>query len=695
MFRRNGGKKEKPKKEYASFSGQFPPEEWPVRDEDDLNNLPRDLEHAIIKRINPELTVDNLTRHTVLMKKLEERRERGIEKVLDKGVDKDDKGVDKGMSTEVLASSKLRHHHSSKAGAGKRSAQKASRSKRRSHSSKEKHREKEKDKDKNKASICADNYPEGEDLIPTRLRVEIAVDEPVQVEECGTAEGKSLYKKRIENPFQAHPLKEAENRIPAAREHRRREVKEHKTSGSGRKDRTSHRSKSWDPHRARLMAADGENEGKFTTSEEQYNCNPERDFSADLLFQSDTKPSRELPLNYSSVYPQSSTLRIDDKVRQREDRESKHFQDAPEYDSMPDRSQNIVGSLPNIQQYSSANASLSTHPYELAIINNAYDPNLPWPKPSLQRKHSLRLSNPQKDSTQRPNELSETTETQNLQEIRPVTVNNREQRAMSLGERLELTSNSTALVTDTDGFTEDDCRLYQRAADQEDDDACSSLCLNDDEVTQDASKYTAGGADYQGHQLVYQNRDSNLKYQGPHSRHFKSNFHQPEITLMQGSADQISLAVQREDTLSPSRPEDTSWRLHRQHQKIRSPRTESKSSPKWDAAIQGERQHKDDLDLDCSEACEVGDSSIFDYCQTSEIESDTETVRKSADEGDGESAHWAAEVEKKEEEEKHVPQAHRAALSMPDGARGPDVREAVETGENQSITGDSGIDSPR
>uniref|UniRef100_A0A8D0A744 Storkhead box 1 n=1 Tax=Sander lucioperca TaxID=283035 RepID=A0A8D0A744_SANLU len=583
LFRRNGGKKEKPKKEYASFSAQFPPEEWPVRDEEDLNNLPRDLEHAIIKRINPELTVDNLTRHTVLMKKLEERRERGVDRVLDRGLDKDDKGVNKGMSTEILAFSKPRHHHSSKA--GKRSAQKASRSKRRAHSSREKQKERQKEGVKSKDPICADEYPEGEDLIPARLRVEIPVDDPDQVEEGGAVEGKSLYKKRIENPFQTHPIKEAEPIIPATinKEHRRREVKEGKALGPGRKDRTSHRSKSWDPHRAKVIAADGEHAGKSPISEDRYDCVHERDLTADHLLQADIKINREPPLDYNSAYPQSSTLRIDDKFRHQREGNNKE-----------NHSQTIDDSLSN-KQYSNTNAIPPTHPYEL-VVNHTHDLTLPWPKPSLQRKHSLGLSNPQRDEIQRL-ELSshqqacETTATQELREIRPVTE-----------------------IIDVEN-------------------------------------------------LVYHN-------------------HEPDLGA----------------SLSSTRSGETSWRRHHHHQKTRLPGAQSESSPRQDTLIQGDRRHEVNHDLDCLETSEVADSSIFDYCQTSEIESDTETVRKSADEGDGESAHWAAEVEEVQEDEFNetgVPQTHRAVLSMPSGVRGAEIGEAVEMGENQSITGDSGIDSPR
>ncbi|XP_075933539.1 storkhead-box protein 1 [Anarhichas minor] len=710
LFRRNGGKKEKPKKEYTSFSAQFPPEEWPVRDEEDLNNLPRDLEHAIIKRINPELTVDNLTRHTVLMKKMEERRERGADRVLDRGLDKDDKGVDKGMSTEILA--KPRHHHSSKA--GKRSAQKTSRSKRRAHSSREKQKEKEKERVKSKAPICADNYPEGEDLIPSRLRVEIPVDEQDQVEEGGAVEGKSLYKKRIENPFQTHPVKEAEPIIPATsnKEHRRREVKEGKVPGPGRKDRTSHRSKSWDPHRAKVITADGEHAGKSPTSEDRYSCVHERDLTADHLIQADIKINSELPLDYSSAYPQSSTLRIDDKIRhQREvngkeswerEGENGHFQEA-QYNGVPDHSQAIDDSLSNIQQYSNTNAILPTHSYE-RVINHSYEPTPPWLKPSLQRKHSLRLSNPQRDDTQRPEfsshqQACETTAaTQEQREIRPVTISKGEPRTMSQGERPELIADSPPSITDTDGFTEDDYRLYQRAGEQEDEDACSSLCLNEEEIIDAANAYRTGVVDYHGHQLVYHDHESDLQYQGPRRHYYNSNFHQTQVASTQDSRDStftdlMPPPTQREASLSPTRPGETGWRLHHRCQRTRSPGAQSESSPRRGTLIQVERRH-----VDCPERSEVADGSIFDYCQTSEIDSDTETVRKSADEGDGESAHWAAEVEvvqADELDETGVPQTQRGVLSMPSGARGAEIGEAVEIGENQSITGDSGIDSPR
>lgn len=661
LFWRNGAKKEKPRKEYASFSGQFPPEEWPVRDEDDLNNLPRDLEHAIIKRINPELTVDNLTRHTVLMKKLEERRDRGIDRVLDKGLDTSDKGVDKGMSTEILSFSRSKHHYSSKA--GKRSAHKASRSRRRAHSSRDKSKEKE--KVKNKAPICADDYLEREDLIPARLRVEIPTDEPDRAEECGAAEEKSLYKKRIENPFQTHPVKESEVNSPQTinRQHRGLEVKEGGVLGMGKRTRTGYRSKSWDPHRAKSNMEDGEQATKSPTSVDRSSNLQKRDLAVNDL-QTDMKVPRELPPDYSSAYPQSSTLRIDDKVRQQ--------REVLDQESWEGQSKNGTFSVLDHQPTL----------YE-PTVSQPYDPTAPCPKPP---SHSLRHSNPARDNvlfTDKQQFACEPTVLQQQEELRPITISNKQKRRVNPKEQL-----NSLPSTDTDGFFEEDCQLCQRAEDQEEEDACSSLCLNEEDIIDLTKVSPAGVSKYQSQASSNNNE--------PLAQCYSLRVPQPRLTSLLTSRDAafkdlISPAVQRGASSTPPRCGDSRLGLGHHNQKTASPGSRGDSNFRPSVSNQGESQPEWNLDLDCANPSDIADESIFDYCQTSEMESDADTVRKSTNEGDSE---WAAELEKEQGDQfggTCAPRSQRASPGKPAGA----VRSGAGETENQSITGDSGIDSPR
>uniref|UniRef100_A0A8C3KMT4 Storkhead box 1 n=1 Tax=Calidris pygmaea TaxID=425635 RepID=A0A8C3KMT4_9CHAR len=172
LFWRSASKKEKHKKQYSTFSAQFPPKEWPVRDEDDLDNIPRDVEHEIIKRINPTLTVDNLIKHTLLMQKFEEQK----------------KYISKGTSAEV---STVRQNHLSKDCVPKTQSKTAKQS-RKTKSNKEK-------------QISRSNRKSHvHELISQNTKLEENLSLPPRNQQASDAAAGShvIYKKQIKNPFQ-------------------------------------------------------------------------------------------------------------------------------------------------------------------------------------------------------------------------------------------------------------------------------------------------------------------------------------------------------------------------------------------------------------------------------------------------------------------------------------------------------------
>ncbi|KAM9273635.1 storkhead-box protein 1 [Morus bassanus] len=172
LFWSSPSKKEKCKKEYSTFSAQFPPKEWPVRDEDDLDNIPRDIEHEIIKRINPTLTVDNLIKHTILMQKFEEQK----------------KNISKGTSAEA---SIVRQNHLSKDCIQK------TRSKTAKHTRKIKS-EKERQSSRSNSKSHIHELTSQNEKLEENPSLPIRNQQPSDV----AVESQVIYKKQIKNPFQ-------------------------------------------------------------------------------------------------------------------------------------------------------------------------------------------------------------------------------------------------------------------------------------------------------------------------------------------------------------------------------------------------------------------------------------------------------------------------------------------------------------
>lgn len=599
LFRRNTGKKDsKLKKEYATFSGQFPPEEWPVRDEEDLNNLPRDLEHAIIKRINPELTVDNLVKHTVLMKKLEEKAEWGTERA-----------VDKGISTEALVS---RQRHQNSKAVCRRSIPKATRSKRKGPLSKEKQ------KAKNKTQQCAEDLDADDPILP-HLRPELVLEEPGNHEENMILNPKCVYKKQIENPFLVSPGRDMELNV-GHKEHRRREPKHQIT---GRRERTGHRSKSWDPHQTKAIP-DGV-ERSHTLMDAPRDLLHQIPQNVDLSL--DVKPIKELCEDYSSIYPQSSTLRIEDKIKLRESkvrsrelrnsrvREHKHhaFQDG------------------DIRSVSDQNN----------VVNPTYscdtkEAPLSWPEPTIQRRLSLHLLNSKEESHHRPDLLS----------------SHQQSGKITSSQQLANVQNRDTNHIESEAYSDDEHHIYQKT----DEDVCSSFSVNEDEC----EILHTGTSRCREPVCLDEDWDTNF-IEG----HVSGAHHKPISTT------------------------------HRQHEyRWQSVSVLQKpASSRQDAQGLGLRLHESNSVDD--EPTEGLESSIFDYCHTSEVDSDSETIHKSADEAEAKTNHWLRHPELKDCHQSTVKTTEDNSNIHNAGVKDPIGACAAETSENQSNTADSGIDSPR
>ncbi|XP_007938869.1 storkhead-box protein 1 [Orycteropus afer afer] len=219
LFWRNISRKEKPKTEHSSFSAQFPPEEWPVRDEDNLDNIPRDVEHEIIRRINPILTVDNLIKHTVLMQKYEEQK----------------KYNSQGTSTDMQTS---RHKYSTKEDVEKRQSRSA-KPQRQGHSHRERH--KGRSQTSELKSIRQEKYLK---LLATQSNSRSKTPNEVVQKPLGenpmVLDSHLIYKRRISNPFQDLPHR----RSPMTKGHKSQKSKDLKPSRIGPKERTFQRSRS-------------------------------------------------------------------------------------------------------------------------------------------------------------------------------------------------------------------------------------------------------------------------------------------------------------------------------------------------------------------------------------------------------------------------------------------------------------------
>ncbi|XP_024053928.2 storkhead-box protein 1 [Terrapene carolina triunguis] len=632
LFWRSTSKKEKPKKKYSSFSAQFPPEEWPVRDEDNLDNIPRDIEHEIIKRINPVLTVDNLVKHTVLMKKFEEQK----------------KYISKGTSTEMLT---VKQKHISK-GCVLKKQSKTAKHHRKVQSNKEKQIRKTQRKSQVNEVMSENDKQEKHAERLSHVTNEVIAHEQLY-EDATVVKSHFIYKKQIKNPFQGLPCRE------------KLSTKGHK----GQKNsqfKSSIQKQEWNFQRSRSL------DSSKTFDHEAIQSNAEKRSD-------EAKQNKSSHINNSSLqsikghfsecsnYPQCSTLRIDDKCH--------HSRESSLSDYVyRGANKKVIGDVPKTcfsymedmfefkEEIKYPLSSKHTHQCDKpAIICELLDQ-------TSNQFQNFSLSNDPADTNQF--KQSENGATQRL----------------STDKKNELMFNNTttnwpeSVNPEKKGFT-DDQTLYQKV---DDDDACSSLYLEEEDYPKSYQQQLSHTISETGDwSKGIQQIGTELSL-----RNWGLNIHPAECNTNVNQLD--SCGHEGNECYSHTGSMDSSQECQKMH-------------------LAGENCFRDRLSpfaythyeekVDLAEHVQASDIgvNIFDFCKTNEGDSDAETLPNTPNEMREKSACWTLglqtmEMKKKIGKKQQLFNSTHTTISGPNVQKEPNNLEGTE---NQSITGDSGIDSPR
>ncbi|XP_072484870.1 storkhead-box protein 1 isoform X2 [Notamacropus eugenii] len=644
---RQMSRKERPKKDHRTFSAQFPPEEWPVRDEENLDNIPRDVEHEIIKRINPELTVNNLIRHTVLMQNYEERK----------------KYMSQGTSTDLLAANhKLPQQQPMKAGL-RRQQSRSGRHRRKRHSSRERSRgrsQRGSQGSEPRSGITrlekhSKHFP-AEAVPRAKTPEEGLAQKPLGETQSEVANPHFIYKKRINNPFLGFPHRGN----PIIRGYKDQKSSDLKSKQIKKPKKSFQRSRSLDS--SRNVDSEGQ---QLSTEQPKDKMKPGIPFNRSTAsVQPVSDDIQDFPLNYS----QGGLFRISSKGH-------------------PFRE-----SQPGHNAYAGQDKVVSNVQWK---IHSCADP---VGKTQTETQHrSVSQASCLIDRTARGHGLIDQAFVHQFQNLGLLSSAHRvrQPERQSRDTPKELTMKCwEPLIQENEGFTDDDDHqaLYQKDVDGEED-ACSSLEEEEDEEDEEdfAEKHIL--CPTLPNHIPYSFTDGSLwdnlgktQVTEGHLDHWKISSDLTDYSSkIQGFEPQIS---ERNDY---HRPAGTLTDLDG-HQKMN---------------FSGENHGPRPCGYHCDEeagaipraqaSSELVDGSIFDYYNTSEADSEAETLQNSTGEMGEKTGCWGLGPQG-EEVRKHF----RQKPELFSDSRMPGLAQHVqqeqnhlEGTENHSLTGDSGIDSPR